>query len=157
MARKGVGGRKALWDELGMADRLEAIRGWALQGTTDKEMMQYLGISHETFYKWKKNYPEFNEAIKAGRFESDGEILNSAFKQTQGYYVQVTEPVKLRDEYGAEHVEMVTYDKFIPANSTMTLFMLKNRLPQHYRDKQERDITGNMAVTFVEDLEDDAE
>lgn len=150
-------GRKPLWDELDMASRLESVKGWALQGSTDTEMMEMIGISHETFYKWKKNKPEFNEAIKAGKFESNGVVLNSAFKQTQGYYVKVTEPMKLRDEMGAEHIEMVTYDKFIPANSTMTLFMLKNRLPEHYKDKHEQKISGNVGVTLVDDIPDDDE
>lgn len=150
-------GRKAKWDELGMDDRLEAVKGWALQGSTDREMMEMLGISHETFYKWKKEKTEFNDAIKAGKFESNGIVLNSAFKQTQGYYVKVTEPMKLRDEMGAEHIEMVTYDKFIPANSTMTLFMLKNRLPEHYKDKQEQNITGDLGVHISVDYGDDDE
>lgn len=147
-------GRKALWDELDMASRLDSIRGWALEGSTDEEIYTMLGVSKDTFYKWKNEKPEFKEAIKHGKDHSNGLILNSAYKQTQGYYVTVTEPMKVKDQYGGEYIEMVTYDKFIPANNTMTLFMLKNRLPHKYKDKQQIEHEGTVNITFVEDLEE---
>lgn len=157
--KKGVKektGRKPLWLELDMPNRLDAIRGWAQQGSLDAEIWTALGISEPTFYKWKREYPEFTQAIRKGKYDSNGEILNSAFKQSTGYYVSVTEPMKLRDEMGAEHVELVTYDKFIPANSTMAIFMMKNRLPEQYKDRQEIKHEGTMGVTIVDDIGTDA-
>ena len=137
-------GRKALWDELNMSERLDMVKGWALQGSTDKDMMEMLGISHETFYRWKKEKSEFSDAIKKGKYDSNGELLNSAFRQANGYYQTVTEPMKLKDVDGSERIEMVTYDKFIPANNTMSIFMLKNRIPEQYKDKQHLEQSGTV-------------
>lgn len=150
-------GRKSLWTELDMDSRLEAVQGWAKNGSLDSEMWTALGVSEATFYKWKREIPKFAEALRKGKFDSNGEILNSAFRQSTGYYITVTEPIKLRDEYGAEHVEMVTYDKFIPANSTMSIFLMKNRLPEQYKDKQEIKHEGTMGVTIVDDIGTDDE
>jgi hypothetical protein len=146
-----------LWDELDIESRLDSIRGWALQGSTDEEMFNALGVSKDTYYKWKKEKPEFREAIKKGKYESNGEILNSAFKQASGYYQSVTEPMKVRDVMGAEEIQLITYDKFIPANNTMAIFMLKNRMPAQYKDKQDINHSGNIGVTLVDDVpkEDD--
>jgi len=150
-------GRKTLWEILDMPERLTAITGWAMQGSTDKDIYEMLGISKDTFYEWKRKYSEFADALKKGRFESNGEILNSAFTQTQGHYIRVTEPMKLKDVDGSEHVEMVTYDKFFAPNPTMTIFMLKNRMPEHFKDKQQTEISGEVGVSFVDDVVVDAE
>lgn len=145
-------GRKPLWEQLNMEDRLEAVKGWALEGSTDIEMMEMLGVKKDTFYQWKKDKPEFSEAIKKGRFESNGEILNSAFNQTKGYYVRVTEPMKRKIDQFEEVIEMVEYDKYFPPNPALTIFMMKNRLG--YRDKQDVEHSGGQVVNIVDNVED---
>lgn len=163
---KKKSGRKPLWEELDIPSKLEAIKGWAQQGSTDAEIMEMLNVSKNVFYQWKKEKKEFYDALKKGRYDSNGEILNSAFKQTTGYYQTITEPMKLKKQVnkGTEEkpfwveedvIEMVTYDKFVPANNTMTIFMLKNRIPEHYKDKQERELTGELGVTLIDDVTDD--
>jgi hypothetical protein len=146
-AKKKAGGRKPLWDKIDMSDRLDSVRGWALNGSTDAEIMEMLGISHETFYRWKKEKSEFSEALKKGRHESNGELLNSLFRQTTGYYQKVTEPMKVRDEMGAEHIEMVTYDKYFPAVPSIGIFLSKNRLG--LTDKVDQNI--NMQQVIISD------
>lgn len=145
-------GRKPLWDELNMKDRLEAVKGWSLEGSTDADIMEMLGVKKDTFYQWKKDKPEFSDAIKKGRFESNGEILNSAFRQTTGYFVEIEEPIKLRDDMGAEHIELVRYNKYFPATPALTIFMMKNRLG--YRDKQDIEHSGGV-ININDDIEDD--
>lgn len=145
-----AGGRTPKWIALNMKDKLDSIRGWSMHGSTDEEIAKMLGVSKTTIYEWKKQFPEFAEAIKKGKDVSNGEILNSAFKQATGFYVTEQIPVKVRtneevptaDGKGtkylpAEKIEIVDVVKFVPANSTMAIFMLKNRLPTDYKDKQE--------------------
>jgi hypothetical protein len=147
----GKRGRKPLWDEMDMPSRLEAVRGWAKLGSTDIEMCGMLEISQETFYKWKREKPEFAEAIKAGKHVSNGELVNGAFKQANGFFVTVTEPMKLRDVDGSEFIEMVTYEKYVPPNNTMAIFMLKNRLSKDFKDKQEVNHSGALPINIVVD------
>lgn len=164
---KQKGGRKPLWDELRMADRLETVEGWARQGAKDKDIWEMLKISETLFYDWKKKKPEFAEALRAGAHESNGEILCSAFKQARGYFEMVTEAIKVRrDRFDAESgkvlvcdgVEIVTYNKYFEPDPRMTQFMLTNRLAEEYKAKQDvkldREITVIMegAETTKEDL-----
>lgn len=137
MAEKNKGGRPSKWDSLDMPSKLDSVTGWAKQGATDEEMCLMLGVSTTVFYEWKNDKPEFAESIKKGKEVSNGEILNSAFKQCVGYEYEEEVPVKLRQADGSDRLEMARVKKFAPPNPTMTIFMLKNRLPKDYRDKQE--------------------
>ena len=44
-------------------------------------------------------------------------------------------------------VEIVSYEKTFPPDANMTRFLLVNRLPEHYRMKQEIDAKGNVQLT----------
>lgn len=161
MAKRG---RKDLWYELEMEKRLETITGWAKQGLTNEEMISQLGVSKVVFYKWMKTHPEFKEALYKGKFESNGEILAAAFRQATGYYQPVTEPFKVKTVKNIsedpkkpryEEVEEVidhNYLKYFPPNQTMAIFMLKNRLPQYYKDKIEQQIDANFGVQIIDDI-----
>lgn len=151
-----AGGRPCKWKELDMPSRLEAVTGWCKQGYTDKEMCAMLGISTKVWYEWKLKYREFSEAIKKGKDTANGEILNSAFRQTTGFRYTEQEAVKIKDykKFGdkwlsVERVELVEVEKFMPPNPTMSIFMLKNRLPEQYKDKREVTLDGNMIFDIV--------
>lgn len=146
------------WDELNMKDKLESVCGWAKQGATDEEISKMLGISTALFYQWKKEKVEFMEAIKKGKEVSNGELLNSAFKQATGFYVPTTIVVKLKKPviinekvYYEEVAETVPSEDYVPPNPTMNIFMLKNRLPESYKDKHEVDANINV-VSKLEDI-----
>ena len=148
-------GRKSIWEELDMDSRLDMITGWAKQGSTDKDMCAMLGVSETIFYKWKREKPQFKHAIKKGKHDSNGEILNSAFKQTTGYFITKQHPMKMKERSfdpvtkistETEVIEIVEYEEFIPPNPTMTIFMTKNRLPRDYKDKQVVEHEGELTV-----------
>jgi hypothetical protein len=150
-------GRKSRYYEMEIEDKLDAIRGWAMSGSTDKDIYNMLEISHETFYRWKREHPAFRDALKKGKDIANGELQNSAYKQAMGYYVTVTEPMKVKRGQDHEVIEMVTYEKFIPANNTMNIFMLKNRMPEVYKDKQHMDHSGGVNINFVDNIPDEDE
>ncbi|MBO9597131.1 MAG: hypothetical protein J7559_04810, partial [Cohnella sp.] len=157
-------GRKKLWDTLDMPSKLTAVRGWAMQGSLDTEICEMLGIGKTTFYEWKNDYPEFAEAVKKGKDIANGELLNSAFTQATGFMYTEQQAVKVKDfrvivgdngepKYEpVERVELVDVQKFALPNPTMNIFMLKNRLPQHYKDKQQIEHSGGVQQTIKHDL-----
>lgn len=162
---KGNRGRKNWWDMLQMEDRLDAIQGWAKQGSTNEEIWTMLGISKDLFYKWQREKPEFAAAIRKGKFDSNGELLNSAFKQAMGYMVteETQESVLMneRDWYRDEETGKIVRTKMevtkrvtkhVQPNAATLIFMLKNRLPAEYRDKIEHELTGDVGVMFVDDI-----
>lgn len=151
------------WDELDIPSKLESITGWAKQGSTNEEIAKMLGVSLAVLYGWKNKYPEFKEAIKKGKAVADGELLNSAFLQSTGFKYTEQQGFKVKDyktvinpETGEkklvqiERIEVVEVEKFNPPNPTMSIFMLKNRLPEQYKDKKE--IEATVAEKKLEDF-----
>lgn len=142
---KGKSGKKPLWETLKMDTKLDSVEGWARQGKTVKELADIIGVGERTIYAWKSKYPQFEQAIRAGARESNGELLKSAFDQARGYTRVVTEVVKLKEEYvdpasgkklTRERAEVVTFEKYFEPDGRITRFMLTNRLSADYREKQ---------------------
>ena len=171
--KKGKAGRKQYWTILNMPDKLDSVRGWCMQGSTDAEIMQMLGISRETFYKWKREKIEFADALKRGKDIANGELLNSAFRQSTGFYVPTVAVVKLKKPVmiGQEPIlvdepvivdgkplmvggklvyeevaEVVPTQEYVEPNGTMNIFMLKNRMPDVYKDKHEIEHSGGIKL-----------
>lgn len=159
--RKGIGGRKPAWDVLEMETKLDAVRGWAMQGATNTEIADILGINVSTLYEWQNNKPEFAKALRAGRHISNGELLNAAFKASTGFLQPRTVPVKVKTfkafevtdqktgQTGTvlkqvEEVKLVETHDYIQPNANLLQFMLTNRLPNDYQRKENIHHTGNI-------------
>jgi hypothetical protein len=144
-------GRKNLYNILDIHNKLDMIKGWAREGITDKELYEMLGVGKDAFYNWKKDIPEFTAALLEGREKANGELLNRAFMLAMGHTQTVTEPMKVKHGE-SESIEMVTYEKHIQPNAAMMQFMLKNRMPNRYKDKQELDVNANVGVKIIDDI-----
>jgi len=59
-------GKKNFYETLHIRDKLDSIRGWCMNGSLDLEICKMLGISKDTFYKWKREHYEFAEGVKRG-------------------------------------------------------------------------------------------
>lgn len=140
-----MAGRKPLWDEMNMEDKLILVEGWARDGLTDEHIYTNLGVSKDTFYKWKKEKTEFNESLKRGKEVIDRMVENALLKSALGY--DYVEDGMTKD--GA----VVPLRKVAHPNTTALIFWLKNRKPNEWRDKQEIAHEGSMSVTFVDDIE----
>lgn len=103
-----------------------------------------MGISLSTFYTWKHDHPEFSEALKEGKAPVNVELEDQAFDLALGK-VTIKETVteityEGQDDQGnpieiARHVR--TTEKQIPPKDAMLIFLLKNRMPDKYREKRE--------------------
>ena len=99
-------------------------------GATDEQILQRIGISHDAFYKWKKRYQEFADALKAGKAESDGRVVKSLFQRATGYSHK---DVHISNYQGEITETEIT--KHYPPDTTACIFWLKNRMPAQWRDK----------------------
>lgn len=149
---------KSKW-ETHVKDKLILVEGWARNGLTDEQIAKNLGISVDTFYRYKKEYSEFSEALKKGKEVIDFEVENKLLKRALGYeYEEVTtERVPRKDEkgnavtdiHGFPLYEMVTTKKVkkeVVPDTTAQIFWLKNRKPMEWRDKQDIEHTGSVNV-----------
>lgn len=138
-------GRKSAYDTK-IKPRLEEIKAWAKNGHTDEDMMEALGISRETFYKYKRDKADFIDALKVNKEIADQTVESSLYLRANGFtYDEVTTTIK--EMGGQEITETKTVKKRVLPDVTACIFWLKNRKPEQWRDKQEIDNKHSGSVT----------
>lgn len=140
--------RIELYEKLDIVNKLGLVEGWKRDGLTDEQIARNLGVSKHTLIKWKKNIPDFLDAIKKGKEVSDYELENALHKRAVGYYYE--------EKTVTNKGEVVKIKKYEHANPTSLIFALKNRLPHKYRDKVEQEITNrNIEINIGDYVDDD--
>ncbi|MFA4917016.1 MAG: hypothetical protein WC560_10145 [Syntrophales bacterium] len=135
--------RTSKYTQLGIADKFDAISGWIMNGNTDENISEKLGVCYKTLKNWKNDYPEFGKLFQTTKEVRLGELIHSAFKQATGY--DYTEDVLTKAEDIKGNPIVVTLRKHQPGNATLVMFMLQNKLPDQYKDRR------NIAITDPND------
>ncbi len=126
-------------------------------GATDAELADELDISIRTLYRWQARYPEFCQALKAGKQPADDRVERSLFHRANGYEWDEAQPIKLKEvlyEAGkrvkeTERVEVVMVHHVAPPDTTAAIFWLKNRRPERWRQFAALEHTGKDGAPFV--------
>lgn len=122
--------------------KLKLIEGWARDGLTDEQIYNNLGISKDSFYKYKKQYSDFSDSLKRGKEIVDYEVENALLKRALGYeYDEITYE-------NGEEVKRVT--KQVAPDTTAQIFWLKNRKPDKWRDKKDVEHSGEINNPYAE-------
>lgn len=115
-------------------------------GATDEEMAAFFDVDARTVYRWKLEYPEFCQSIKAGKDRADDRVERSLFQKASGFYFKEEQAVKVKTGPFSEEVEVVPVEKYAPPDTTAMIFWLKNRRSANWRDKQEITQTTELVV-----------
>ena len=121
---------KSKWEQV--KNKLVLVEGWERDGLTDEQIAQNLRISQDTFYKYKKKYPEFSESLKKGKEIVDYEVENALLKKALGYTVTLKKEKVTKDGDVVEIEEEV----HIPADTTAQIYWLNNRKPKQWKNKR---------------------
>lgn len=119
-------------------------------GATDIEIADFFEVDVRTLYRWKGEYEQFCQSLKAGKDVADERVERSLFSRATGYE---HDEVDLR-VVGGELVQ-TPVRKFYPPDTTAAIFWLKNRKASDWRDKVDHALQNpdgsalNMTVTFV--------
>lgn len=113
-------------------------------GATDLEVADTLGISHDTLYRWKREKPEFSDALKVGKEVCDDRVEMSLYKRAIGYE---QENVKIFQYKGEEVV--VPYIEKVQPDTTAAIFWLKNRRPKEYRANPEPEVVDQTGKAYT--------
>ena len=134
--------------ETDVKPRLVEIEAWKRDGLTDEQIFKNLGISRDTFYKYKEKYSDFSDAIKKGKEVADIEVENALFKRAIGYkYKEIIKEVKEIDGKKSTYIKEVV--KEMPGDVGAQIFWLKNRKSSKWKDKQDIDIEdNNISITI---------
>ena len=125
----------------------ELLRRLAAQGYTDEEIAARCGLELSLFRRWRKKYPEFDNAIRLGSHGSDYAVVEALYKKAVGYNVSLSKTFKLkRVDYDPdtgkkirEYEELATGadETHVPADLRAETFWLRNRQSDRWSEKQE--------------------
>lgn len=134
---------------------VEQVRKLCQLGATDVEIARFFNVTTTTYYLWKLTYPEFSEAIVAGKAMPDERMKRSLYQRGIGYDVPIVrteerliddQMVVVKRTIGVEH---------IPGDVGAQKMWLCNRMPKEWRDRQEHIVKDdNLEMTSQEALED---
>lgn len=113
-------------------------------GATDRELADFFEVAESTLYLWKTEHPEFSEALKRGKEESDARVEQSLYRRALGYS---HDAVKIFHEKGEDVPVVVPYVEHYPPDTTACIFWLKNRQPDKWRDKTDTELSGKLDVS----------
>jgi len=131
--------------------KLDQIEEWAKNGLIDTQIAKNLGISKDSFYKYKNAYIAFSDALKRGKEVIDVEVENALLKRALGYkYNEITKEPTKDNPTELQITKQVT--KEVLPDVTAQIFWLKNRRPEDWRDKKEIFSSGSNTIQIT--LED---
>jgi len=126
------------------------------------DVCQQVGISEQTFYRWKEEKGEFCEALKKAETDRLAAFVVMArsglakLLDVYEYEETTTEYIDGKDKNGNSVPKIksrkVTKKRIMP-NATAVIFALKNREPEEWKDKRElevRDVTEPLTLTDEE-------
>lgn len=127
------------------AEFAEQAEKLCLLGATDADLASFFKVSEVTINAWKTRHPDFLKSLKVGKAEADTRVERSLYHRATGY----SHPEdRIFNNNGAAMVIPTT--KHYPPDTAAGIFWLKNRRPDEWRDKQDVNLNGNLAITAIE-------
>lgn len=109
----------------------------ALQGATDREIAEELGVDERTLYRWKHAHAEFRQALRLGKSAADDRVENALYRRAIGYSFDA---LKIMQHDG--RVIVKPYVEHVPPDVGAIKLWLTNRRADRWRDKQTQEVTG---------------
>lgn len=135
----------AKWDLI--AEQLPIITKMAREGNTETEIIEYLKISRNTFYKYKKQHKELQEALNEGYRTSLEKVEAALYKAALGYsYEEITHE---RDRAG-EMVETKRVLKEVQPNVSAIMNILKNKRTEDWNIADKIDVAAEVKSHSVD-------
>ena len=129
-------------------DNLMLLECWARDGYTFEDIANRIGISYSALRKWRKDYPEIDKALKAGREIIDYKVENALLKSALGYKTkEVKVTTIIRHGKVVETVKEVL-DKEQAPNVSAAQCWLYNRLPKKWKNMNSR-------TNILDDMDED--
>ena len=129
------------------------LEAWARDGLTDEQISHNMGCNIRTFYVWKKNHPQIDAALRAGKEVVDIQVENALFKRAIGYdYEEVKTTIETLPD-GEKRQRAERTRKHVAGDVTAQIFWLKNRKQTVWRDRRETQLSGSVETTAQNPLE----
>lgn len=133
-------GRKSVYDWK-VAPKLHLIADWARNGVLENEIYKKLGISHESFYRYKRQHRELVDALKT-REEADSQVEAALFKNATGFFYDEVQTIERYSDKEGMVTETKIIKKYKEPDTTAQAIWLNNRRREVWRQKQEQLAAG---------------
>ena len=136
--------------------KLNDIEYWLKIGHTQKYCYEKLGISKETWFKYKNDFSDFSDSVRKWQVPANKKVADKLFKRTQGYRFKETTKELNPITNKMETTKIVT--KEIPPDVKAQVFWLTNRDSENWQDKKQvesknENINKNLDVSHLSDEE----
>lgn len=132
-------GRKSAYDTK-VKPRFDEIREWLINGASNDNIIQNLGIHEASFYRYLKEKSEFCELIKNGRISIVAELRSALIKKAKGFDYTETKIIEREDPDTGETVKTVeTYNKKALPDVAALNLALKNYDPDNWSNDPQGD------------------
>ena len=123
-----------------------------LLGYTVKELAEAFNVSDYSISMWQHTYPEFGEAVKAGRLNADAKVARSLYERACGYHYPA---VKVFYDKKRKVIVKCHYEKYKDPDARAAIRWLTNRLPHLWGNKVRVEHSGsvevkNVTITYVD-------
>jgi hypothetical protein len=109
----------------------EQAKKLCILGATDVDLAEFFDVSVRTIPRWATKYPEFCQALKAGKDTADQRVERSLYQRAVGYSHSA---VKIFMPAGAKKPVYAEYLEHSAPDTTAAIFWLKNRKSAEWRD-----------------------
>lgn len=141
---------KGLYEKWLLPENLTLLKGWRRDGLDMAQIARNVGIKRQTLYDWCYKYKEIGDALKKGAEICHFEVENALYKSAIGYDVTETEQTETIYPDGTKTTVKRARKRHIPPNVGSICFILKNRMPDKWRDHPE--IVDNSAVEVLTNI-----
>lgn len=143
--------------ETHVAPYLDRIKLWVAKGATQKEVMQKLGISETSLFRWKQEHREFRESLEAPQGGIDDEVEAALYRRCTGYeYEEVTRWQTIGRGGELIWLEKRT-TKHLPPDPSCVQFWLTNRRKGEWKRMPEtvsEEAAGERGVIMMPEVEE---
>lgn len=134
-------------------DKLSQIEEWRSKGLSIAQVAQNMGIADSTLRLWQKKYSEISAALNRGSTKAQLLVENALFMLATGQAVDKSTTI-YTDKNGNFNGQQETTKEKAPELGAITLY-LKNTRPDLWQDKQQLEVSGQVANNPVGDLSTD--
>jgi hypothetical protein len=124
-----------------MAEHAYQARRYCLLGADDARLAEIFEVNIRTIHRWKKDHPEFNDAIKSGKRIADADVASALYKRAVGASHLETQ-INLVDG----QVVKTEITKHYAPDVQACIFWLTNRQPENWKNKVELVAEVNLNV-----------
>jgi hypothetical protein len=97
---------------------------------SERQIASKLGVSHQSFINYKKQYPELAEAVVKGQQDLRDELYDTLKRKAKGYSYIETKIIE--DDKNGKRIE--TYEKYAQPDTGAIHLLLKNIDPDWHND-----------------------